>query len=146
MRPQPENDLVYLLMILESIGKIRIYSENFDTAIKFFQKNDQLNFNASLLLLANIGEQAGKISEATKSKNTQISWRQIKNLRNRIVHDYRGIDFEMTFDIIKSELPGIKRQLEDVISRELDSGVFAKEEFEIAAASQYYSHVDFNAM
>lgn len=143
MRPRPENDLVYLLMILESIGKIHIYSKDFDSAPLFYQQNDQLNFNACLLLLANIGEQSGKISEKTKDKNPQLHWRKIKDFRNKVVHDYSGIEFEMTFSIIKLELPILKERLEELIGRGLEVGVFEKEDFEVARASQFYKHVEF---
>lgn len=146
MRPQPENDLVYLLMILESAGKIVIYNTSFNDALEFYRSNDQLNFNASLLLLANIGEQAGKVSEETKRRYFQIPWQQVKGFRNRIVHDYAGIDFEMAFDIIQFELPDLIKQVEELITIELKGGVFKIEEFEIAKASQFYSHVNFDKL
>lgn len=55
MLPTTNNDLVFLLQILESISKIKMYSNEFIDAYSFFQCNDQMNFNASLLLIANTG-------------------------------------------------------------------------------------------
>ena len=57
------NDLLYLLSILESIGKILKYTEKYSEPELFFESDDQIQFNASLLLLANIGEASGKISD-----------------------------------------------------------------------------------
>lgn len=147
MRPQPEkNDLVYLLTILESLGKLIIYRHGYDEALRFYKANDQLNFNASLLLLANIGEQAGKVSETTKQKNIQVAWRDIKDFRNRVVHDYVGIDFEMVFDILQTELPKLKTNLETLIALALERSFFDKEDYEVAKASLYYNHVDFECI
>ena len=54
MLPNKKNDLLYLLNILESIEKIRLYGAETQDAEAFYQLNDQLNFNASLNLLTNI--------------------------------------------------------------------------------------------
>ncbi|HET8837560.1 MAG TPA: HepT-like ribonuclease domain-containing protein [Flavobacteriaceae bacterium] len=143
MRRRPESDLVYLLMILESTGKIVVYSNGFKNALLFYKANDQLNFNATLLLLANIGEQVVKISDETKNKYPDLFWGKMKGFRNRIVHDYAGIDFEMVFDIIKIELPILKNQLEILIREELSKGIFNKEDFNVAKESDYYNHVAF---
>ena len=64
MLPDIKNDLMYLLNILESIEKILLYSRDCSDAETFYGLNDQLNFNASLNLFANIGENIGKISDA----------------------------------------------------------------------------------
>ena len=100
MLPNKKNDLLYLLNILESIEKIRLYAAETQDAEAFYQLNDQLNFNASLNLLTNIGESVFKISNDLKEEYPKISWIQIKDFRNRIVHDYMGIDLFITFDII----------------------------------------------
>ncbi len=50
-----KNDLLYILNMLESIEKIKIYSKNFDNAEDFFNSNDQINFNAALNLFGNLG-------------------------------------------------------------------------------------------
>ena len=60
MSPHKENDLLYLLNILEYSGKIWKYTENIANAEEFYEYNEQLNLNASLTLLANIGENVGK--------------------------------------------------------------------------------------
>ncbi len=52
-----------------------------------------------------IGEAAARISEEYKQHNSQINWRQVKDFRNVIVHDYFGIDNSIVWDIIKSNIP-----------------------------------------
>jgi uncharacterized protein with HEPN domain len=138
-----KNDLVYLLRILESIGKIQLYIADFEEAIGFFRANDQQNFNASLMLLINIGEQSNRVSDALKVKHSNLAWSQIKGFRNRIAHDYIGIDRFITFDILQNELPALKRQLEQIVRLEMLDGNFDREEYALAQTSEYYTHIDY---
>ena len=73
---------------MESIEKILPYSVQACDAEEFYSLNDQLNFNGSLNLLANIGENCYKISGELKDLYTEIDWLKIKGFRNRVVHDY----------------------------------------------------------
>ncbi|MDR3266835.1 MAG: DUF86 domain-containing protein [Tannerella sp.] len=143
MQPNIKNDLLYLLGILESVGKIELYTEPCPTADVFYFYNDQLNFNASLNLIANIGELSAKISTELKNACPQIEWQKIKDFRNRIVHDYAGLDIYIVFKIIKTELPVLKEEIEKIIKDKLLSSVFDKEEVKIAQGSFVYSHVNF---
>lgn len=53
--------MMYLLNIPESIEKIILYSDDCNDAETFYELNDQLNFNASLNLFANIGENIARL-------------------------------------------------------------------------------------
>lgn len=143
MLPGIKNDLMYLLNILESIEKILLYSKDCTAAEEFYEMNDQLNFNASLNLLANIGENIGKISEELKRIYTSIEWKQIKGFRNRVVHDYVNIDTFMAFDIIKNNLVSLRDSLMNIVAKELEKGNFDIEEYGAAKKSFYYRHIDF---
>lgn len=143
MLSQIKNDLLYLLNILESIGKINLYVGDIDNAEDFYYANDQLNFNATLNLFGNIGENAGKISEELKIKNNHIHWQDIKDFRNKIVHDYIGIDMFVVFEIIKNELPVLKDNINTIISIELKNRNFDVMEYNEAKKSFYYRHISF---
>lgn len=138
-----KNDLMYLLNILESLEKIILYSKECNNAEEFYEMNDQLNFNASLNLLTNIGENIGKISEELKQIYSTIEWKQIKGFRNRVVHDYINIDTLMVFNIIRNNLTLLKDCLTDIIVKELEKGNFDIEEYNEAKISFYYRHIDF---
>jgi len=57
------NDLMHLLNMMESIGKIAVYSRGCKTAEALFDLNEQLNYNAILNLLAHIGDTTVKLSD-----------------------------------------------------------------------------------
>lgn len=92
-------DLLYLLRILEAIEKILLYSKEYKTAEEFLFTNDQRDFNASLLLMMQIGEQVAKVSKDTKQKFSEIKWKEIKGFRNRVVHEYVNIDKLILFQL-----------------------------------------------
>ena len=142
---QPANkDLLYLLRILEAIDKIILYSKDYSTADDFIFSNDQRDYNASLLLLMHIGEQAAKISADTKNKFPEIQWQHIKDFRNRVTHDYINVDKLIGFSIIKNELPKLQNQISNCIKQQLQNNIFNKEEIEISRNSIFYMHIDFS--
>lgn len=98
-------DLLYLLRIVEAAEKIILYSKEYKNAEELLFKNDQKDYNASLLLLIHIGEQSAKVSMDTKKKFPDIKWQAIKGFRNRVAHDYVNIDSLIVFSIIKMISP-----------------------------------------
>jgi Uncharacterized conserved protein len=138
-----KNDLMYLLNILESIEKINLYSAECSDAETFYQKNEQMNFNAALNLLANIGENIGKLSDELKQLYPDVAWSEIKGFRNRVVHDYINIDTFMVFDIIRNDLKPLNHILINIVKNELAKGNFDPEEYEAAKQSLYYRHIKF---
>jgi uncharacterized protein with HEPN domain len=146
MQPNIKNDLLYLLGVLESIGKINLYTAPFVTADDFYFSNHQLNFNASLNLMANIGELCVKTSTELKEKYPHIEWQKAKDFRNRIVHDYAGLDIYIVFKIIKTELLVLKEEIEKIIKIEILSSTFDEEELNVARNSTFYSHIDFEKL
>jgi len=143
MLPGIKNDLMYLLNILESIEKINLYSDDCSDAETFYQKNEQMNFNATLNLMANIGENIGKLSDELKQLYADIAWKEIKGFRNRVVHDYINIDTFMVFDIIRNDLKPLNHILRNIVKNELSKGNFDPEEYEAAKQSLYYRHIKF---
>lgn len=131
--------------MLESIGKILLYSKNYEKADDFLFSNDQRDYNASLLLMMHIGEQAFKISVKTRKAFPEIDWKNIRNFRNRVAHDYINIDKLVVFYIIKNDLDLLKQQLVNCINIQLKNRIFIKEELQISKGSIFYQHIDFTS-
>ncbi|GHU73186.1 hypothetical protein FACS189450_12470 [Spirochaetia bacterium] len=143
MSPNKRNDLLYLMNILEYIGKVWKYTEGTKDAEELYELNEQLNLNASLTLLANIGENVSKISDTLKQEYPDIEWQQIKDFRNRIVHDYTGIDLVIVFEIITKDLKTLKPKFENIIRKNIENKIFDIEELKISKESKYYKNIDF---
>lgn len=65
-----------------------------------------------------IGEATKRIPDEIKKRYTNIPWQEMYRLRNRISHDYFGIDYEIIFDIAVSHLPSNQRDIEKIILQE----------------------------
>jgi uncharacterized protein with HEPN domain len=146
MQPSPEFDLLFLLRILEAGEKIILYSHGYDDALVFFDANDQKEFNACLNLLGQIGELANKVSDQTKKLGADLPWEKLYGLRNRLVHDYTGIDKFITFDVIRQAIPEMIVYISLLIQTCIRNQYFLREDLEISQTSPYLKHVNFEAI
>ncbi|GAB3966268.1 DUF86 domain-containing protein [Spirosoma terrae] len=103
--------------MLECIEKILLYSSPFDNVEDFVWSNDQLNYNATWGLLLAIGEESKRIDNGLKEDYPQIPWRNISGMRNFLAHDYRGIDYDLVYDVINVNLPDLKNALVDMVDK-----------------------------
>jgi uncharacterized protein with HEPN domain len=63
-----------------------------------------------------IGEASLRIDEDFRLENPQIEWKKLRGFRNRIVHDYFGIDFEIVWSILSEDLEELVFQLEQLLN------------------------------
>ncbi len=111
----PERSSRLLIVdILDSIKNIETYTANisYDDFIHNRQVSDAVNFNLQV-----IGEAANRISSEVRDRFNVVKWRRIIGLRNRIVHDYFGINYEMIWKIINKDIPELKYLLEEVLEK-----------------------------
>jgi uncharacterized protein with HEPN domain len=88
--------------IIASANKIMSYT----SPISYEQfLEDEKTMDAVIRNFEIIGEAANRLSEEIKDKYPHIDWHRIRGFRNRIVHDYMGIDFKIVWLIKESFLP-----------------------------------------
>lgn len=88
--------------MLESATKILDYTQNLSFE-EFTQ--DSKTIDAVIRNFEIIGEAANRLPEDFKNKYPEIDWYRIRGFRNRIVHDYFGIDYGIVWEIRESFLP-----------------------------------------
>ena|SRR6266849_4976627 len=98
--------------IIESIDKINKYIEGFDQE-KF--KADDKTADAVVRNFEIIGEASWRLPPEFKSKYPMVDWEKLRGFRNRIVHDYFGIDYDIVWTIIKNTLPGFETSIRDIL-------------------------------
>ena len=81
------------------------------TSLDDFQNNTML-VEACVFNLTQIGELVTKISEETKNLNSNIPWKEISGMRNKIVHDYFSINLNIVWDTIQNDLPNLKKNMD----------------------------------
>jgi uncharacterized protein with HEPN domain len=73
-------------------------------------KDRQLNL-AVVRLLEIIGEAASRIPKEDQARYTDISWSEIISLRNRLIHGYDTVDFDILWQIVSQDLPNLIESL-----------------------------------
>jgi uncharacterized protein with HEPN domain len=97
--------------IIESIDKIKSYTLGY-TFEEFLQ--DSKTSDAVVRNFEIIGEAANRIPEEIRDKNNQINWHRIKGFRNRIVHDYMGVDYNIVWSIIHNDIDKLRTAISEV--------------------------------
>ena len=65
-----------------------------------------------------IGEASKKIPADIKLKWDYISWKNMAGMRDRLIHDYIGINYSIVWDVVKNVIPELKKQISEVINNE----------------------------
>ncbi len=102
------DNILLLQDMLESANKILNYTNGFDLS-KFL--SDDKTADAVVRNFEIIGEAANRIDPDFKLDNPQIDWRKLRGFRNRIVHDYFGIDYNIVWSIIENDIDKLIFQL-----------------------------------
>lgn len=104
--------------ILEAAKKILSYTNgmNFDDFV-----NDNKTIDAVVRNFEIIGEAANRVPEDFKSDHPEIEWRRMSGLRNRIIHEYFGINYETVWKIKEENIPElidfIRQAIDDLIRK-----------------------------
>lgn len=77
-------------------------------------ENDSMLAEACVFNLSQIGELAHRVSKRFSERNSHIPWRALYGLRNKIVHEYDGLQLTLIWEIIFEDIPEVKRKLLDL--------------------------------
>ena len=97
--------------ILEAMEKIARYITDIDRDA--FLK-DERTADAVVRNLEIVGEAASRLPDNFKLQHENIPWRKIVGLRNRIVHEYFGVDLDIIWSILQNELPVFRASLQKI--------------------------------
>ena len=82
-----------------------------------FLQNDTLKraFTRSLEI---IGEAAKHIPEEVRQKAPAVEWRTIGRMRDRLIHAYFGLDYEIVWEVVNNDVPVLDREVKQILIRE----------------------------
>ncbi|MFA5805040.1 MAG: DUF86 domain-containing protein [Melioribacteraceae bacterium] len=106
------NDKLLLLDILDSIHKILTYTKDLD--FRTFVK-DQKTCDTVVRNIEIIGEASKHVSKRIKDKST-APWKRIVGMRNRIIHEYFGVDLKIVWKIVNEQLNDFEKAIKELIS------------------------------
>ena len=108
-----DKEYMSIKKMIEYIDKAIKYTK--DYSFKEFISNEE-KIDATVFSISQIGELVKNISEETMSRYDNIEWVVIKNLRNKIVHDYEGINLNLIWDIIKNDVVKLREDLLKILN------------------------------
>ena len=109
-----KSNQVFLNHMLEEINFLIKETEG----LKFeeFMQNEVLK-RACSRSIEIIGEATKNLSTDFKRKYKDIEWKKISGLRDKIIHYYFGVNWDIVWDVIKNRLPKLKEQIEKILAK-----------------------------
>lgn len=102
----------YLKHILDEIDYLVSHTQNLDE--EHFSRNETLQ-RAFCRSLEIIGEAIKNISEDFKKSYPEIEWKLMSGMRDRLIHKYFGVDYQIVWDVVINEIPKLKKEISGIL-------------------------------
>lgn len=109
-----KKDDIYLRHILDAAAHIGDFLQSISK--EEFHKN-LLVQSAAIRQLEIVGEAVKNLSSGFKKTNKHIPWRDIAGLRDKLIHQYFGVDVSLIWEVCQREIPQLRKQISDIIQK-----------------------------
>ena len=110
MSKQPKE---YLKHILDEIEFLLFSSKDINEDKFMYDETLQRAYSRSLEI---IGEASKKLPNDFKLKYQEIEWKKLAGMRDKIIHHYFGVDYDLIWDVVNSKLPSVKTEIFKIIN------------------------------
>jgi uncharacterized protein with HEPN domain len=62
-----------------------------------------------------IGEATKNLPESFRAAHPQVEWRSMARMRDRLIHGYFGVDYELVWEVVQTKIPQLRRDLQQII-------------------------------
>jgi uncharacterized protein with HEPN domain len=105
-------DRLYLLHIRDAIQQVIAYTKAGRTAFL----SDKKSQDATIRNLEIIGEAVKRLSPALLARHPEIPWKRIAGMRDKMIHDYFGVDHRLVWDVVEKKIPELRKAVEALLS------------------------------
>lgn len=81
-------------------------------------EDDPILSRAVIRSLEIIGEATKKIDDEFRADHPQIEWKKMARTRDKLIHDYFGVDYDIVWDIIENKLPFLKEEVDAILNEQ----------------------------
>jgi uncharacterized protein with HEPN domain len=109
--------LDYVEDILDEMNK----AESLLDGVPYEQFEADFRINYALVrILEIIGEAAKRLPDAVRQRYSDIPWRSMAGMRDRVIHGYDRVDLQVVWDVVKQDIPRLKPRVEQILLDYLD--------------------------
>lgn len=107
-----KNPKIFLEHILESIEFIEEYTAGISQA-EFSESREKID--AVIRRIEIIGEASKNLPANFRATAVHIPWKQIAGMRDNLIHEYFGVDYDEVWQTVKEDLPALKKEIEIIL-------------------------------
>ncbi len=110
-----KNNNIYLKHILDAVLRIEEYTQNVHK--EQFKENKMMQA-AVIREIEIIGEAAKRLTNEFKQKYSNVPWKQMAGMRDKVIHDYFGVDIDIVWNTVKKDIPLLKSHFNIILENE----------------------------
>jgi len=115
------SDIDYLQDMLEAISRISKYCKklSYEDFLEDTRTQDAVVRNIEI-----IGEAVKNLHEPLKQEYSDVPWKSIAGIRDRLIHDYFGVNWDIVWDVIKNDIPDLAVKVKSILGSISKAGTY----------------------